>query len=324
MGPYRLIPVASFRRPFLAQNPMRSRLHTTWMVTGFRIPKRKHLSVNTVHTSISTVMKVITRYRFRIGASSGEFLWPNNIQYSDVYSLQDAVHVNPDGVLFLPSNIIVAGRQSGAPVYVDAQLFPASYQINGKNNLVWLHYYLLFGEDRKYDSFDNNHRGDWEHICVVVQRSSAGNKSALPVRMHWHHHANADIDASAYAYHSDSWGYKHPRVYIEAGGHGMYRNPGDGLVGPHLDNSGTDDNPLDNPFVFMRRHWSNRSGAPDAERDIIETFIGRWDQGGDGGITGPAVSPRGPLVFNDRCDHDYVEFPGTGAFLTGSNDCSGI
>lgn len=236
--------------------------------------------------------------------------------YTNIVEMKNAVQILPNGKL-APHAHMIGGWRENAPVYVDALLMPPAFSDAGRDSLVWLQYWLLFGDDRKYDSFNIWHRGDWEHICVLVERNRTSIKTT-PVKIHWHHHGGADISSSAYAYHSDTYGTRHPRVYIEAGAHGMFRDPGDGLYGPHDDNGGSADNPLDNQMIFMVPHWSNRSSR--YEQDILAIFNGLWGNAWEW-PTGP---PKGPLEFNDSCDHDYRSFPTSGSFKIGSSDCGVI
>ncbi|MGH7557998.1 MAG: hypothetical protein ACREMD_09560 [Gemmatimonadota bacterium] len=240
----------------------------------------------------------------------------NFAYYSSPSSLRSAVTTYPTASRMTPPGVLIGGdiEDENVPIYVDAQPMPDSYSIDGKNNLVWLHYFLFFGDDVKYDSFFWEHRGDWEHICVMVEEDSPNNLATPPVRIHWHHHGNADIAATAYADHSDAWGSKHPRVYIEAGAHGMYREPGDGLVGPHNDDGGSPDYPLNNPIVFMTDHWSNRNDPGYTEKEILQIFNGQWGSS--------ESSPHGPMVFNNRCDHDYKPNPDSYDFYI--SGCGGI
>lgn len=91
----------------------------------------------------------------------------------------------------------------------------------------------------------------------------------------------------------------------------MYRNPGRGPVGPHNSNAGSPDDPLDNPLRFMVSHWSTRFGQARDEKEILQRFRGKWgDSGG---------SPKGPLQYNNSCDHDYVKRPKSFSFRL--SDC---
>lgn len=234
-------------------------------------------------------------------------------RYWNLPSLKDAVYRNSSGTMTPTEYFIVGDREEDAPIYVDAVPMPRTFTVDGKRDLVWLHYYLLFGEDAKLIllPFGLRHRGDWEHICVLVERAAAGNKNRRPVRLHFHHHGQLDVSSSAYAWHRDGWGNYHPRVYVEAGAHGMYRNPGQGPVGPHASGAGSPDNPLDNPMRFMTSHWSSRRGTSRDEKDILQRFKGTW---GD-----TAGSPRGPLQYNSACDHDYRSRPFSSSFRL--SDC---
>lgn len=237
----------------------------------------------------------------------------SRIPYNNLYTLKNAALSLSRGVMKPTGFFIVGNREDDAPVYVDALPMPESFSVGGKNNLVWLHYYLFFGDDAKLILWPNGlrHRGDWEHICMLVERSAAGIRQRMPVKLHFHHHGDLDVSSTAYAWHADYWGYRHPRVYVEAGAHGMYRNPGRGPVGPHNSNAGSPDNPLDNPLRFMALHWSTRFGQARDEKDILQRFRGKWgDSGG---------SPKGPLQYNNSCDHDYVKSPRSFSFRL--SDC---
>lgn len=243
------------------------------------------------------------------GAVGGVVLFAYAQSYNNVYSLYQAASAQPFGSMRPPSNVTIIGWRENAPVYVDAVPMPSGYRLTNQtdpnSDLVWLHYWLFFGEDFKYSSFFLNHRGDWEHVCVLVEETSRGIKTRKPVRLHWHHHQGADIYLAAYDYEPDAWGNYHPFVWIEAGAHGLYRNPGGGnpVVGPHDDDGGSPDNPLDNPMLFMTPHWSNRSNP--IEMNLLQTFNGIWGYTND-----PAAqAPRNPLEYESECTHDYTPSP---------------
>lgn len=229
--------------------------------------------------------------------------------YYDLFSLQDAVHSYPTGDMDSSDYLIVGDRENYGPIYVDVVPMPSFYDIGGKYNLAWIHYWIFFGDDRKYDAHDNWHEADWEHICVMAERDYIGDVSRPPVKIHWHHHGGADISSTAYAYHIDSWGNYHPRVYVEAGAHGLFKYPGDDIYDPHNDGGGSPDKPLEKPIEFMTSHYSNRNY--EYEMDIIQTFEGQW--GNESEISSP---PYGPLVFTDECDHDYNANPSSTSFKT--------
>ena len=237
-----------------------------------------------------------------------------HVAYADLPSLLAAVQTHPTGTLHLSEGPI-RGRD-GATIYVDALPMPADYAISGKRNLVWLHFWLLFGDDVKPYSPSRSHRGDWEHVCVMVERNAVGDRDRPPVMIHWHHHGHVDVAAEAHAWHEDAAGGRHPRAYIEAGGHGIYRVPGT-FPGEHDDGAGSTDDPLDDPVVFMQDH-GDQSGDVQLEATIVNRFMGRWGQT----VTQVAASPEGPLVHNGVCDHDYTPHPTASSFALDS--CAGL
>lgn len=222
--------------------------------------------------------------------------------YSNLTTLYDAVTEPPYqafGDMFTEEVYFTSDPDSNAPTYVDAQDLPNSFCIGPRCNLVWLHYWLFWQQDRKnYPVGTFSHYGDWEHMCLLVEENSEGDDNRTPVAFHWHHHGDADITATSgpWSYESDSWGNKHPVAFVEALAHGIYRNPDSSFH----DGGGSSDNPLDNPLVFMTSHWSNRSSGQ-LENEVIEFFEGDWGQSGG--------SPAGPTIFGSKCDHDYVPNP---------------
>lgn len=242
----------------------------------------------------------------RVMAASG----PGSAPYSDPATLLTAIQAFPEGFMvtreepysgFPPCG--AGALCNNAPVFVDA--VPASFALNGRGNLVWLHYWLLYHYDLKQPlpgSGDRpQHFGDWEHVCVLASLSDLGNPAAPPVSLHFHAHGGLDVAADASAWHSDAAGSFHPHVYVEAGGHASYRDAGVTLLGPH-EGGRIDPDGLSHPLVFLQPHASNRSDPVD---EIAGGFHGRWGQ--TLGETGE--SPIGPLDFNDRCDHDYTRSP---------------
>jgi hypothetical protein len=137
----------------------------------------------------------------------------------------------------------------------------------------------------------------------MAESLAVSSKTVKPVEMHWHHHGSADVGKAAWQYHPDTWGNYHPRAFVEANSHGVYQYPG----GAYADGGGSPDNPLNNPFMFMTAHYTNRFSQVD---DIIRKFEGRWGQ--TYGILPWNVSPIGPLQFISTCDHDYRPSPGSG------------
>ena len=240
-------------------------------------------------------------------AASGQ----GSSEYSDLSSLLTAVQTFPGGVMVtadLPRpGLPPCGGGTGcnsAPVFVDA--IPVGFAMNGRQNLVWLHYWLLYHYDIKLalpgSGQRPQHYGDWEHVCVLASMDDLGNPAAPPVGLHYHAHGNLDVADDASAWHSDAAGSFHPRVYVEAGGHASFRDPGETLLGPHFGGL-IDPDGLDHPLAFLQPHATNRSNPID---EIIGTFHGRW--GHTDGETG--VSPLGPLEFENPCDHDYDRSPG--------------
>ena len=242
----------------------------------------------------------------RVMAASG----PGSAPYSDPASLLTAIQAFPDGFMvtrgepypgFPPCG--AGAACNNAPVFVDA--IPVGFTLNGRGNLVWLHYWLLYHYDLKQALPGSDqrpqHHGDWEHVCVLASLSDLGNPAAPPVSLHFHAHGGLDVADDASAWHADQAGSFHPRVYVEAGGHASYRDAGVTLLGPH-EGGAIDPDGLSHPLVFLQPHASNRSDPVD---EIARGFHGRWGQ--TLGETGE--SPIGPLNFNDRCDHDYTRSP---------------
>lgn len=232
--------------------------------------------------------------------------------YNSVATLLTAVQQNPTGHMATNTNAILS-LDYGAPTYMDA--VPVSGCYNSKCDWVWLHYYLFWHADSKDAVIGTpEHWGDWEHMCVLASKSSSGNKFAYPGLMHWHHHGSATLSSTAFrSYadpacsdpsvgynHSNCWGTRHPAAFVQALSHGIYRDAGgDHRGGGHIDNH------LDNPFYFMVRHYTNSTRSID---EIITTFDGRWGQTHQS-YPEPVpdnYSPLSPLVFNSRCDHDYL------------------
>ena len=248
----------------------------------------------------------------RVRAASGEGSAP----YSDPASLLAAVQAFPDGVMVTAeeprSGLPPCGAGPGcndAPEFVDA--IPVSFTRNGRGNLVWLQYWLLYHYDLKLALPGSDqrpqHHGDWEHVCVLASLDDLGDPDAPPVELHFHAHGNLDVAGDASAWHADAAGSFHPRVYVEAGGHASFRDPGETLLGPHFGGL-IDPDGLDHPLAFLQPHATNRNDPGD---EIVRAFSGTWGQ--TDGETG--VSPVGPLVFDGPCDHDYDRSPGLSDWL---------
>lgn len=231
--------------------------------------------------------------------------------YSDPATLLAAVQAFPAGTMETAADPFAGlppcGAGAGcndAPVFVDA--VPVGFTLEGRRNLVWLHYWLLYHYDLKLALPGSNqrpqHYGDWEHVCVLASLDDLGDPDAPPVGIHYHAHGNLEVAATASSWHADAVGRFHPRVYVEAGGHASYRDPGETLLGPHFGGR-IDPDGLDHPIVFLQPHMTNRADPVD---EIVNAFRGRWGQ--TTGETG--LSPIGPLDFNHPCDHDYDRSPG--------------
>jgi hypothetical protein len=242
----------------------------------------------------------------RVMAASGGGSAP----YSDPASLLAAVEAFPAGFMVTAEEphpgLPPCGSGPGcndAPVFVDA--VPVDFSLGGRDDLVWLHYWLLYHYDRKQalpgSEQRPQHHGDWEHVCVLVSLDDLGVADAPPVGLHFHAHGALDVADAASEWHADALGEFHPHVYVEAGGHASYRDPGETLLGPHLGGR-IDPDGLSHPVVFLQPHATNRTDPVD---EIARVFHGRWGQ--TIGETGE--SPIGPLDFNQPCDHDYDESP---------------
>jgi hypothetical protein len=242
----------------------------------------------------------------RVMAASG----PGSAPYSDPASLLTAIQAFPSGFMVTAEDpypgLEPCGAGAGcndAPTFVDA--VPVDFTLDGRGNLVWLHYWLLYHYDLKLalpgSQVRSQHFGDWEHVCVLASLDDLGVPGAPPVSLHFHAHGGLVVADEASAWHADGAGAFHPHVYVEAGGHASYRDPGASLLGPH--NGGrVDPDGLAHPLAFLQPHTSNRSDPVD---DIARGFHGRWGQ--TLGETGE--SPIGPLDFNQPCDHDYRRSP---------------
>ncbi|HYO46206.1 MAG TPA: hypothetical protein VEY33_05905 [Gemmatimonadota bacterium] len=243
----------------------------------------------------------------RVTAASGSGSAP----YSDPASLLAAVQAFPDGVMVTAGTPYPglppcgSGPQcNDAPVYVDA--IPVGFSLNGRDDLVWLHYWLFYHYDLKQalpgSEQRSQHYGDWEHVCVLVSLDDLADPGAPPVSLHFHAHGGLVVSDAASAWHADGSGAFHPRVYVEAGGHASYRVAGESLLGPHQGGR-IDPDGLSHPLVFLQPHATNRNDPVD---EIVRGFRGRWGQ--TAGETGE--SPIGPLDVNQPCDHDYERSPG--------------
>jgi hypothetical protein len=236
---------------------------------------------------------------------------PGSAPYSDPASLLTAVQAFPDGFMVTAGDPFPGlppcgpGAQCNeAPVFVDA--VPVGFTLNGRGNLVWLHYWVLYHYDLKQALSGSQQRpqhfGDWEHVCALASLDDLADPDAPPVGLHFHAHGSLVVSDAASAWHADASGAFHPRIYVEASGHASYRSPGETLLGPH--NGGQiDPDGLSHPLVFLQPHATNRNDPVD---EIARSFHGRWGQ--TTGETGE--SPIGPLDFNDSCDHDYDQAPG--------------
>jgi hypothetical protein len=231
--------------------------------------------------------------------------------YSDIESLLAAVQALPDGIMETAAEPYAGKPPCGAgalcndaPVFVDA--IPVGFSLNGRDDLVWLQYWLFYQYDLKQalpgSQVRSQHHGDWEHVCVLVSLDDLGAAGAPPVGIHFHAHGNLEVADDASAWHADAFGEFHPHVYVEAGGHASYRDPGVTLLGPHQGGR-IDPDGLTHPLIFLQPHATNRNDPVD---EIAQGFHGRWGQ--TMGETGE--SPIGPLDVNQPCDHDYDRSPG--------------
>ena len=234
-----------------------------------------------------------------------------SVPYDDPESLLEAVEAFPGGTMVTSAvprpGAPPCGSGPGcnvAPDFVDA--IPVSFRVSGRGNLVWLHYWRLYHYDLKLalpgSEVRPQHYGDWEHVCVLASLDDLGDPDAPPVGLHFHAHGNLDLADDASAWHADAASAFHPRVYVEAGGHASFRDPGETVLGPH--HGGViDPDGLDHALAFLTPNRTNRSDPLD---EIASVFRGRWGQTeSDAGR-----SPLGPLVFDGACDHDYDPNPG--------------
>lgn len=236
--------------------------------------------------------------------------------YADVESLLAAVQAFPDGVMVTAEEPYAGFPPCGAgalcndaPVFVDA--IPVGFSLRGRDDLVWLQYWIFYHYDLKQalpgSQVRSQHHGDWEHVCVLVSLDDLGARDAAPVSLHFHAHGGLEVHDEASAWHADDAGSFHPHVYVEASGHASYRDAGGTLLGPH-EGGRIDPDGLSHPLVFLRPHATNRGDPSD---EILGGFRGRWGQ--TEGDTG--VSPLGPLAFNQPCDHDWKASPGLSDWL---------
>lgn len=234
-----------------------------------------------------------------------------SVEYADLPSLLAAVRRHRQGVLH-PVDPPLTGAPpcppgfacpGGAPVYAEAT------PLVGRPDLAWLQYWLLFGYDEKrLDVGVFNHRGDWEHVCVLVAVDSLASPAAVPLGVHFHHHGSLVVRTSpewvacrAGAYACD--GERHPRVFLDRGGHGSYSESGVDPLGPHRGGRPGNGGLLETPLVPIR---PNRANADRLDDDVVRGFAGQWGHL-DAATTSPG--PGGPLVLSGPCDHDLLDRP---------------
>ncbi len=247
--------------------------------------------------------------------------------YDGIESLLSAVRAHPAGVM-RTSRERYAGRAPcagrvgclDAPVFVD--VVRARFDLDGRTDLVWLHYWLFFAYDGKPAppelEIDVEHVGDWEHVCVLAALADVGRPDRPPLGIHFHAHGSLEVapeaewvadpacagglDASGCA------GTFHPRVYVESRGHASFRRPGNGTFGPHRGGAFDPSGSLGRPLLFMTSHGSN---AGTDEDEVVREFRGVWGQT----KRDLTRSPVGPLVANQACDHDYAARPSRSDWL---------
>ena len=286
-------------------------------------------------------MALVRQYRPVWEWDAAEEIWPISVEewagfggrvtrgaevreYDDVAGFAVAVAALPDGAMETVADVRAGAAPCAAgagcdraPIYVDA--VPARFSQAGRENLVWLHYWLFFHFDRKFaQTLDLSHYGDWEHVCVLVSRDDLGRSDAPPVGLHFHSHGVLVVADAAAVWHADPacaagtvspgcHGTRHPAAYVEANGHGMFAGPGETLLGPHFGQRSNPAEQLDNPIAFLTPHSTNATSAID---DAIRAFRGRWGQTA-------GASPFGPLVPTQPCDHDWDATPALADWLPG-------
>lgn len=252
---------------------------------------------------------------------------PSN-SYNSITTLHNAAVARPNDDMFTSDGIYAGfvicndtfpswNRRPGcndAPTFVEA--FPVQGSRFSKTNLVWIQYWLFyqssasdggpFGPPFNFWA----HYGDWEHICVLTSLDDLGVKTASPIELHFHAHggnhrttsfaSHSDRRCTQYGLtHSECYGTKHPRVYVQAWGHASYSTPGSGADGPHNGGYRFNDDQLNNPLIFLTNHRLSNFNT----YDMMARFNGQW-----GNSSG---SPIGPLEWNGPCDHDYHRLFGT-------------
>ncbi|MDX1660298.1 MAG: hypothetical protein R3326_00795 [Gemmatimonadota bacterium] len=237
--------------------------------------------------------------------------------YADLATLRAAVEAHPDGVM-RPLGPPLEGAPpcppgidcpAGAPVYAEAT------PLVDAPDTVWLQFWLFYGFDEKNLEFGVlSHRGDWEHVCVLVALAAVGDPDAEPLGVHYHHPGELDVTAdpewvACREGASACVGRRHPRVYVDRGGHGSYPGSGATFLGPHRGGFEPGGGFLETPLVPVRPHPRNALGL---ETGILRAFRGRWGHE-DAFTTGPG--PVGPLVFGNPCDHDFLPRPSSSDWL---------
>lgn len=231
------------------------------------------------------------------------------VAYHDPETLREAVGRHPDGEM-RPADPPLAGTPP-CPVACpeDAPVYGEATPLLDRPDLAWIQYWIFYGYDEKHTEFGIfNHRGDWEHVCVLVAIDALDDEVAAPIAVHFHRHGDlAVVDAAEWVAclpgSSACFGSRHARVYVDRGGHGSHAVPGVSPLGPHRGGRPGTGGLLDSPVVPILPHPDNADRLDD---EILRGFRGRWGHL-DAATTGRG--PVGPLVFDGPCDHDFLARP---------------
>lgn len=231
------------------------------------------------------------------------------VEYDDLATLLDAVERHAQGVMHPADPPLEgeppcpAGCAGDAPVYAEAT------PLEGRPDLAWLQYWVFYGYDEKDTEFGIfNHRGDWEHVCVLAAVDSIGSPTAPPEGLHFHRHGDLSVVETA------EWvacrpgaagcaGSRHARVYVDRGGHGSWPVAGISPLGPHRGGRPGTGGLLESPIVPILPHPANADRLDD---EVVRAFRGIW---GHRDASTTNAGPAGPVVFDRLCGHDFLDRP---------------
>lgn len=254
-------------------------------------------------------------------SSLGRYVGVSSNSFSTLYSFHAAAINRPNDDIFTATGIYPGKSfcndtlsSPGLPGCNDAptfiEVFPVSGSHYGKSNLVWIQYWQLYhyslSDNPLIPGWNGAHFGDWEHICVLASLNDLGNKTAKPVDMHFHAHNHwffvrtttadwhSDLRCTTHGLsHSQCYGTRHPRVYVESLAHGMHYDAGSTLTNPHYGGYRFNDDQLNNPIRWLTQHPASDYSS----YDTFKRFFGQWGHS--------SGSPLGPTAWNSACDHDY-------------------